>query len=75
MTTPTLVVVGDNDVSPHLTVRGADWHADPYYYGTGPKCLVAAFGAGHGLGGLAGYDVAETDDESPERVAAVQRLN
>lgn len=32
------------------------------------------FGAGHGLGGVSGYDVAETTDESPERGAAVQRL-
>jgi len=74
MTTPTLVVVGDNDVSPHLTVRGADWHADPYFLSTGPKCLLTLFGAEHGLGGVSGYDVAETTDESPERVAAVQRL-
>ena len=74
MTTPTLVVVGDNDVSPHLTVRGADWHADPYFLSTGPKCLLTLFGAGHGLGGISGYDAAETTDESPERVAAVQRL-
>lgn len=28
METPTLVVIGENDVSPHLTVRGADWHAE-----------------------------------------------
>ncbi len=74
MTTPALVVAGDNDVSPHLTVRGADWHADPYFLSTGPKSLLTLFGAGHGLGGVSGYDVAETTDESPERVAAVQRL-
>jgi hypothetical protein len=37
MTTPALVVVGDDDVSPHLTVRGADWHADPYFLSPGPK--------------------------------------
>jgi len=74
MTTPALVVVGDEDVSPHLTVRGADWHADPYVLSTGPKCLLTLFGAGHGLGGVSGYDAAETTDESPERVAAVQRL-
>ena len=74
MTTPALVVVGDNDISPHLTVRGADWHADPYFLSPGPKCLLTVFGAGHGLGGVSGYDVAETTDESPERVAAVQRL-
>ncbi len=65
MTTPTLVVVGDQDVSPHLTMRGADWHADPYRLSTGPKCLLTLFGAGHGLGGISGYDVAETTDEKP----------
>ena len=27
-----------------------------------------------GLGGVSGYDAAETTDESPERVATVQRL-
>jgi hypothetical protein len=76
MTTPALVVAGDGDkdVSQHLTVRGADWHADPYRLSTGPKCLLTLFGAGHGLGGVAGYDAAETKDESPERVAAVERL-
>ncbi len=74
MTTPTLVVAGDKDTSPHLTVRGADWHADPYSLSTGPKSLFTVFGAEHGLGGVSGYDVAETTDENPERVAAVQRL-
>ncbi len=74
MTTPALVVSGDNDVSPHLTVRGPDWHADPYFLSTGPKCLLTLFGAEHGLGGISGYDVTETTDENPERVAAVQRL-
>lgn len=74
MTTPALVVAGDNDVSPHLTVRGADWHADPYFLSTGHKCLLTLFGAEHGLGGVAGYDVAETTDENPERVATVQQL-
>lgn len=28
----------------------------------------------HGLGGGSGYDVAETTDENPERVAALARL-
>ncbi len=74
MTTPTLVVVGENDVSPHLTVRGADWHADPYFLSTGPKCLLTIAGGGHCLGGISGYDAAETVDENPERVATVQRL-
>ena len=73
MTTPSLVVAGDKDVS-HLTVRGPDWFADPYFLSSGPKCLVTLFGGEHGLGGIAGFDAAETTDENPERVAAVQRL-
>ncbi|MDC7340742.1 alpha/beta hydrolase family protein [Streptomyces lydicus] len=74
MSTPTLVVAGDKDDSAHLTVRGPDWHADPYVLSPGPKALLTLFGAEHGLGGVSGYDVAETTDENPERVAAVQRL-
>lgn len=74
MTTPTLVVAGDKDASTHLTVRGPDWHADPYFLSPGPKSLLTLFDAEHGLGGVSGYDVAETTDENPKRVAAVQRL-
>ncbi|GAA2596097.1 chlorophyllase [Streptomyces axinellae] len=74
MTTPALVVAGDKDASAHLTVMGPDWHADPYHLAPAPKTLLTLFGAEHGLGGVSGYDVAETTDESPERVAAVQRL-
>jgi predicted dienelactone hydrolase len=74
MTTPALVVVGDEDDSRHFTDMGPDWHADPYTLAPGPKALLTLFGAGHALGGIPGYDVAETTDESPERVAAVGRL-
>ncbi|KAI1081841.1 alpha/beta-hydrolase [Whalleya microplaca] len=75
MRTPALVVSGDEDVSPHLTVRGADWHADPYTLAPGPKDLFIVKGAKHGLGGVSGWDTAESqDDESPERLAAVQRM-
>ncbi|OOC56621.1 MULTISPECIES: alpha/beta hydrolase family protein [Nocardiopsis] len=74
MRTPALVVAGDKDASAHLTVRGPEWHADPYFLSPGPKSLLTLFGAEHGLGGISGYDVAETTDESPERVSAVQRL-
>ncbi len=74
MTTPALVVVGDKDVSPRFTARGADWRADSYFLSSGPKCLLTLFGAEHSLGGVSGYDVAETTDENPERLAAVQRL-
>lgn len=74
MTKPTLVVTGDSDVNPRLTVRGADWHVAPYSLSTGPKSLLTLVDGKHGLGGISGYDVAETTDESPERVAVVQRL-
>ncbi|KAL8824843.1 MAG: hypothetical protein Q9191_004787 [Dirinaria sp. TL-2023a] len=74
MTTPALVVAGDSDVNPRLTVRGADWHVTPYSLSPGPKSLLTLVGGKHGLGGISGYDVAETTDESPERVAVVQRL-
>lgn len=74
MTTPALVVAGDKDASTHLTVRGPDWHADPYFLSPGPKSLLTLFDAEHGLGGVSGYDVAETTDENPGRVSAVQRL-
>ena len=74
MTTPALVVAGDKDDSPHLTVAGPDWHADPYLLSPAPKSLLTLFDAEHGLGGISGYDVAETTDENPQRVAAVERL-
>lgn len=74
MTTPALVVAGDQDDSPHLTVAGPGWHADPYVLAPGPKSLLTVFGAGHGLGGVSGYDVAETTDENPQRVSDVARL-
>jgi predicted dienelactone hydrolase len=74
MTTPALVVAGDNDASEHLTVAGPAWHADPYHLAPGPKVLLTLVGAEHGLGGVSGYDVAETTDESPERVHAVREL-
>jgi predicted dienelactone hydrolase len=74
MTAPALVVTGDKDASPHLTVRGPDWHADPYLLSPRPKSLLTLFDAEHGLGGVSGYDAAETTDENPERVAAVALL-
>ncbi|MBB6690040.1 chlorophyllase [Cohnella xylanilytica] len=75
MTTPALVVAGDRDQS-RLSVRGPDWFADPYRLSPGGngKSLLTLFGAEHSLGGIPGYTVAETTDESPERVALIQRL-
>ncbi|MFI6948940.1 alpha/beta hydrolase family protein [Streptomyces sp. NPDC050422] len=74
MTAPALVVAGDKDDSRHFTEMGPEWHADPYTLAPGPKDLLTLFDAEHGLGGIAGYDAAETTDESPERVAALARL-
>lgn len=74
MTAPALVVAGDKDDSRHFTDMGPDWHADPYTLAPGPKALLTLFDAEHGLGGIAGYDAAETTDENPERVAALAGL-
>ena len=73
MTTPALVVVGNDDESAHLTVKGWKWHTDSYYLSDGPKSLLTLFGGDHCLG-ISGYDTNETKNESPERVAAIQRL-
>ncbi|PWV97669.1 putative dienelactone hydrolase [Hoeflea marina] len=75
MTTPTLVVAGDSDVNPHLTVRGADWHTDPYHCAPGSTALLTLVDGKHGLGGIAGYDARETDDEDPDRLAVTQRMS
>ena len=66
MATPALVVAGDKDDSRHFTDVGPQWHADPYTLAPGPKTLLTLFGAEHGLGGIAGYDAAETTDENPD---------
>ena len=74
MTAPALVVAGDKDVSPGFFSARASWRADAYTLSPGPKSLLTIYGGEHILGGISGYDAAETTDESPERVAAVQRL-
>ncbi len=73
MTTPALVVAGDHDQSA-LSVRGPDWFTDGYFMSPGDKSLLTLFGAEHSLGGIPGYNVTETTDENPERVALIQRL-
>lgn len=74
MTTPTLVVVGDKDVNPNLTTRGADWHADPYHRSPGAQWLLTLTGGEHALGGISGFDAKETTDEDPDRLEAVARM-
>ena len=73
MTTPALVVAGDQDRSP-LSVRGPDWFTDPYRLSPGGKSRLTLGGAEHSLGGIPGYGVAETTDENPDRVALLQRI-
>lgn len=74
MATPGLVVAGDRDQS-RLTSRGPDWWADAYVLSCSPKALLTLFGAEHSLGGIPGYEAAETTDQSPELVAAIQRIS
>ena len=73
MTTPALVVTGDRDLNPMFSDR-LDYRAGAYFLSPGPKWLLTMFGAEHIFGGISGYDSVETSDESPERVAAIQRL-
>ncbi len=72
-TTRALVVAGDRDDSP-LTVRGPEWTTDPYHLSPGAEALLTLHGGEHSLGGIPGWEVAETTDESPARVALVQRV-
>ena len=73
MTLPSLAITGDKDVNPTFSER-EDWRADAYRLSPGPKSLPFLYGAGHIFGGISGYDARETTDESPERVAALQRI-
>lgn len=74
LTTPTLVVAGDQDQS-KMSSRGPDWFTDAYTFSPGATDLLTFYGAEHSLGGIVGYEVAETTDESPERVAVIQRMS
>lgn len=73
LTTPTLVLAGDHDQS-KMSSRGPDWFTDAYTRSPGATDLLTFFGAEHALGGIVGYEVAETTDEDPQRVAVIQRL-
>ncbi|MGW4371462.1 alpha/beta hydrolase family protein [Nocardia takedensis] len=73
LSTPALVVAGDRDDSP-LTVRGPDWMTDPYTLSPGDKSLLTLFGAEHSLGGIPGYEAAETTDENPALVALLRTV-
>jgi len=74
LATPTLVVAGDHDQS-KMSSRGPDWFTDAYTHSPGATDLLTFYGAEHALGGIVGYEVAETTDEDPERVAVIQRMS
>ncbi|WP_194834401.1 alpha/beta fold hydrolase [Nocardia sp. XZ_19_369] len=71
LTTPALVIAGDNDQS-HLSTRGPDWFTDVYTYSPGAQSLLTVFGGDHSLGGVHAYNAKDTTDESPERVALIR---
>ncbi|MGW1990818.1 alpha/beta hydrolase family protein [Embleya sp. NPDC001921] len=73
ITAPGLVVAGDRDDLP-LSTRGPAWTTDPYTLSRGDKSLLTVHGAEHFLGGISGYQAAETTDEDPGRVALVQQV-
>ncbi|KAF1008933.1 MAG: hypothetical protein GAK28_00565 [Luteibacter sp.] len=74
LTTPSLLVVGDADVNPFMTVRGPEWYTAAFREGPGCGSMLTLVGGMHGLGGIAGYDAKETGDEDPDRLATVQRM-
>ncbi|MFD7918069.1 alpha/beta hydrolase family protein [Streptomyces sp. NPDC059740] len=73
VTAPGLVVAGDEDELP-LSTRGPSWTTDPYTLSRGEKSLLTVHGGQHSLGGISGYEAAETTDEDPDRVALVQQV-
>lgn len=74
MRAPTLVIAGDQDHALHLNVVGAAWQTDAFRLAPGPKVLLEVHGGEHSLGGIAGYEVAETTDENLPRAAMVMRM-
>jgi predicted dienelactone hydrolase len=74
MTTPALIVAGDNDHGA-MTVRGPDWWREAYDLSPSPKALFTVVGGEHSLGGIVNYEARETTDERPQRVAAIQRIS
>ncbi|MFE0368216.1 alpha/beta hydrolase family protein [Streptomyces tendae] len=73
ITAPGLVVAGDKDELP-LSTTGPSWTSEPYTLSRGNKSLLTVYGGQHSLGGIPGYDAAETTDENPDRVALVQQV-
>jgi hypothetical protein len=70
MSLPALVINGDKDINLNFS-NVENWRADAYYDSPVTSSLLTIFGAEHIYGGVSGWDVAETSDENPERVALV----
>ncbi|ORX99388.1 hypothetical protein K493DRAFT_212725, partial [Basidiobolus meristosporus CBS 931.73] len=73
MRTPALIGWGE-DTSSHLTIRDAGRRRDPHTFSPGPKDSLMVKGGKHVFGGISGWDAGETLDESPDRLAVVQRM-
>ena len=73
MTTPVLLVAGDQDQSP-LSTRGPDWWTDVYRLSPADKSLLTLFGGEHTMGGIAAPSTHETTDWSLERIALIQQV-
>lgn len=71
---PTLVVSGDEDDLP-FTVAGPAWTRQPFELSPGAEALLTLSGAEHSLGGIAGYEAAETTDENLDRVELIQQAS
>ncbi|WP_436529144.1 alpha/beta hydrolase family protein [Actinoplanes sp. HUAS TT8] len=74
LTTPSLLVAGDKDQS-MLSPVGPEWFTEAYELSPGIRTLLTVHGGEHSLGGINGYLSTETTDESPERVALIQRVS
>lgn len=73
MTPEALVVIGEKDAHPFFASRST-WRGDAFTDSPSPKMQLTLLEAEHMLGGISGYDAAETSDENPERVAVVRAM-
>lgn len=73
MAPPALIVTGENDAHPFFASRGS-WRSDAFTDSPGPKTHLIMAGAEHMLGGISGFDAAETSDENRDRVAVVRAM-
>ncbi|GAA4682710.1 alpha/beta hydrolase family protein [Frondihabitans cladoniiphilus] len=73
MTPEALIITGEKDAHPFFASR-ATWRGDAFTESPSPKTQLTLLEAEHMLGGISGYDAAETSDENPERVAVLRAM-